>query len=145
MQTNTTYDLSAEDNTTANSTDIRLTGSDTSVDNVSLLGAGGLEVTRSGNVITLTGGGGPAPHAQLVPEFSIMPTSITLPILGTQTVTATATATIRDAASGDVVNSVEITSAHATLDNNNITIRNPDPLTDTTTCLLYTSPSPRDS
>ena len=117
LQTNTTYDLSAEDNTTANSTDIRLTGSDMTTDNVSLLGAGGLEVTRSGNVITLTGGGGPAPHAQLVPEFSIMPTSITLPILGTQTVTATATATIRDAASGDVVNS----------------------------CLLYTSPSPRDS
>ena len=110
-------------------------------DNVSLLGAGGLEVTRSGNVITLTGGGGPAPHAQLVPEFSIMPTSITLPILGTQTVTATATATIRDAASGDVVNTVMITSAHATLDNDSITIRNPDPLTDTTTFTWTVGPT----
>ena len=70
-----------------------------------------------------------------------MPTSITLPILGTQTVTATATATIRDAASGDVVNTVMITSAHATLDNDNITIRNPDPLTDTTTFTWTVGPT----
>ena len=77
--------------------------------------------------------GGPAPHAQIVPEFSIVPTSITLPIIGTRTLTATATAMIRDAAVGDTVNTVEIQSAHSSLLNDNITIRNPDPLTDTTT------------
>ena len=133
LQVNTTYDLSAEGSATQNAADIRLTGSDTSTDNVTLVGANGLMVARDANVITLTGGGGPAPHAQLVPEFSILPTSITLPILGTQTVTGTATAMIRDGASRDIVNTVEITSVHATLNNGNITIRNPDPLTDTTT------------
>lgn len=133
LQVNTTYDLSAEGSSTNNAADIRLTGSDSSTDNVTIVGGGGTTVERSGNTITIAGGSGPAPHAQLVPEFSILPTSIQLPIGGTQTVTATATAEIRDGASGDIVNSVEITSAHATLNNGNITINNPNPLTDTST------------
>ena len=133
LQTNTTYDLSAEGSSTTNAADIRLTGSDSSTDNVTLVGDGGTIVERSGNTITISGGGGPAPHAQLVPEFSLDQTTIQLPVLGTQTITATATATINDAAAGDVVTAVEITSAHATLNNGNITIRNPNPLTDTST------------
>ena len=141
LQVNTTYDLSAEGSSTTNAADIRLTGSDSSTDNVTLEGAGGTTVERSGNTITITGGGGPAPHAQLVTSFTISPTSITLPILGTQTATATAMAMIRDGASGDIVNSVEITSAHATLNNGNITIRNPDPLTDTSTFTWTVGPT----
>ena len=120
LQTNTTYDLSAEGSSTQNAADIRLSGSDSSTDNVTIAGAGGTTVARTGNTITITGGGGPGPHANLVTGFGISPVST---VFGTPaTVTGTPTATIRDAASGDAVNSVRITSAHSTVRNNTVNV-----------------------
>ena len=49
------------------------------------------------------------------------------------TVTADVTAMIRDGGASDDVNTVEINSVHATLNNGNVVIRNPSPLTDATT------------
>ena len=70
---------------------------------------------------------GPVPHAQLVAEFSLDVNNIQLPVLGTNSITATAGALVRDAQSGDQVNSVVITSAHATANNGSIVIRNATP------------------
>ena len=100
---------------------------------MTIAGAGGTTVASTGNTITITGGGGPGPHASLVPEFTLRTTRLVLPLIGVNTVTADVTAMIRDGGASDDVNTVEINSVHATLNNGNVVIRNPSPLTDATT------------
>ena len=55
--TNTTYGISAE--TATSGANIRITGSDSSIDNVNLIGAGTVSIARTdANTITITGSGG---------------------------------------------------------------------------------------
>lgn len=53
---NTTYDLTST--AIEGGASVNLDGSDGSEDTVGLVGAGGLSITHSGNIITFTGGGG---------------------------------------------------------------------------------------
>jgi len=53
--TNTTYGISAESNVTPKSADLRLTGSDSSTDNVTLIGGTNVTITRTdANTITFS-------------------------------------------------------------------------------------------
>ena len=116
-----------------------------------------------------TGGGTTPAHASLQVGFGVSPTSRQEGLASTL-VTGTPTATIRDAGSGDVVHSITITSTHSTLRSTGVGLINNDSqftwatasgdtpqvvtftcaftvdyTVGTVSCLLYTSPSPRDS
>ena len=176
LENNTTYNLNATASTTTNAVNVSLTGSDMSTDDVTLIGADGITVTRAGNDITLDGRtyalpltadglnanltlassdptgstvfgidagrnisldvdavnntltinaaqGGPTPHAQLRTGFGLSPNRFTTGGTNDQIV-GTPTATISDAMTGDQINSISISSAHATLRNETIVINN---------------------
>ena len=134
----TTNPLSATQPTDGNWNEFRDPGKQDVIDYVSTIVDNGVQAdgTReytatlnplSGVTSTVswrTGGSVGPPHANLATAFAISPTSIQLPILGVQQVTGTPTATIRDAGAMDTVNSITITSAHSTLRDDSIVIRN---------------------
>ena len=93
---------------------------------VNLIGRGGITVGYdSANARDITFSGTAAPHAQLRTGLTISPNTFDRSdgAAGSSTITGTPTASISDAATGDVVNSITINSAHASYLDNNLNIR----------------------
>ena len=107
---------------------ITLDNGDIAVPNsvVNLIGRGGITVDfDSANARDITFSGTSAPHAQLRTGLTISPNTFDRSdgSPGSGTITGTPTASIADAATGDVVNSITINSAHASYLDNNLNIR----------------------
>ena len=113
------YDLTAESSSVANSADIRLSGGDGSQDNVRLQGTGGTTIARTDNTITISAGAGEIQYIYFRLALS---------------------------ADGSIAEVLEpSTRLNQEIDPGETTFSDLPACQTHPTCLLYTSPSPRDS